>query len=185
DFPKETVDALSVIRWSASRYGKRALFACSFSAEDMVILHMISICREAGMEIPEIVTLDTGRLHEETYTVMQEAKDKYRMEIITLHPDSSSLSNMVTVHGPNLFYKSTELRQMCCNVRKTAPLNAALENKIAWITGLRREQSPGRSLVKKISSDPTRNGITKINPIADWSNRRNRGQYIEGSNKIP
>ena len=183
EYPKETMDALSIIRWSAGKYGKRALFACSFSAEDMAILHMISICRDSGMEIPEIITLDTGRLHEETYTAMQDAKERYRVEIKTLHPDSSTLSNMVTAHGPNLFYKSAEMRQMCCNVRKTIPLNSALENKVAWITGLRREQSPGRSIVKKISSDPTRNGITKINPIADWTTGE-IWAYIK-ENKIP
>jgi|YelNatPaOPRAMG01_1025707.scaffolds.fasta_scaffold03869_16 phosphoadenosine phosphosulfate reductase len=168
-FPDENIGAAEIVRWASNEYGAKALFACSFSAEDMVILHMIVTCRDAGIEVPEVITLDTGRLHEETYEVMQSAKEKYGIEVKSLHPDSSALSSMVSAYGPNLFYKSVELRQKCCNVRKTVPLNRALENKLAWITGLRREQSPGRSLILKISRDESRNGLIKINPISDWS----------------
>ncbi|MGC8514551.1 MAG: phosphoadenylyl-sulfate reductase [Thermoplasmata archaeon] len=169
NFPDETVGAAEIVRWVANTYGRSALFACSFSAEDMVLLHMIVSCRNEGIEIPEIITLDTGRLHEETYEVMQSAREKYGIQIKALHPDSFALSELVTAYGPNLFYKSVDLRQKCCNVRKTVPLNNALENKLAWITGLRREQSPGRSQVKKISKDDARNGLMKINPLSDWS----------------
>ncbi len=169
NFPDENSNATEIVKWASLRYERKAIFACSFSAEDMVILHMIVSCRDAGIRIPEVITLDTGRLHEETYEVMQSAMGKYDIEIKALHPDGTALSEMVTAHGPNLFYKSIELRQKCCNIRKTVPLNLALENKLAWITGLRREQSPGRSQVKKISRDDARNGLIKINPIADWS----------------
>lgn len=168
-FPDENSNAIEIVKWASREYETNAIFACSFSAEDMVILHMIVTCRDAGIQIPEVITLDTGRLHEETYAVMQSAKEKYGIEIKALHPDANALSELVSAYGPNLFYKSVELRQRCCNVRKTVPLNAALENKLAWITGLRREQSPGRSQVKKISREVARNGILKINPIADWS----------------
>jgi phosphoadenosine phosphosulfate reductase len=183
NFPNESSNAFEIVNWTSKYYGKKALFACSFSAEDMVILHMIASCRDEGIDIPEVITLDTGRLNEETYEVMQSAREKYGIEVRTLHPDSSALSSMVTAYGPNLFYKSTELRQKCCNVRKTVPLNQALENKLAWITGLRREQSPGRSLVRKISSDEARNGLIKINPISDWGSE-DVWNYIR-KNQIP
>ncbi|MCL4452207.1 MAG: phosphoadenylyl-sulfate reductase [Candidatus Thermoplasmatota archaeon] len=168
-FPEENSNAIEIVKWASRKYETNAIFACSFSAEDMVILHMIVTCRDAGIQIPEVITLDTGRLHEETYAVMQSAKEKYGIEFKALHPDANALSELVSEYGPNLFYKSVELRQRCCNVRKTLPLNTALENKLAWITGLRREQSPERSQVKKISRDVARNGIIKINPIADWN----------------
>ncbi len=169
NFPRETAGAAEIVTWAANKYGRNALFACSFSAEDMVLLHMIVSCRNQGIEIPEVITLDTGRLHEETYEVMQSAREKYGIEIKALYPDSSALSELVSSYGPNLFYKSVDLRQKCCNVRKTVPLNMALENKLAWITGLRRDQSPGRSQVKKISRDGARNGLIKINPLSDWT----------------
>ena len=169
NFPGEKVCAAEIVRWAANKYGRNALFACSFSAEDMVLLYMIVSCRNEGIEIPEVITLDTGRLHEETYEVMQSAREKYGIEIKALYPDSSALSELVSSYGPNLFYKSVDLRQKCCNVRKTVPLNMALENKLAWITGLRRDQSPGRSQVKKISQDGARNGLIKINPLSDWT----------------
>ena len=183
NFPDENSNATEIVNWASLRYERKAIFACSFSAEDMVILHMIVSCRDAGIRIPEVITLDTGRLHEETYEVMQSAMGKYDIEIKALHPDGTALSEMVTAHGPNLFYKSIELRQKCCNIRKTVPLNLALENKLAWITGLRREQSPGRSQVKKISRDDARNGLIKINPIADWSGEEVWG-YIHRSRSV-
>ncbi len=76
---------------------------------------------------------------------------------------------MIKEYGPNLFYKSVDLRKLCCHIRKVEPLNRALKNLSAWICGLRREQSVTRQKVRKIEIDYLHNGIVKINPLADWT----------------
>ncbi len=167
--PYQQMDALDLLRWTSERFGKDAVFACSFGAEDMVILHMLAICRDEGLEVPDIVSLDTGRLHEETYALMQSARERYGIGFKTLHPDQRQLSEMVSANGPNLFYESVESRMKCCNVRKILPLNQELLHRKAWITGLRSEQSRERANVVKVSQDASRKGLLKISPLADWS----------------
>lgn len=76
---------------------------------------------------------------------------------------------MVRVHGLNLFYNSVQLRKMCCHVRKVEPLNRALKDLNAWMTGLRREQAVTRADVRKVEIDRDHSGIVKINPLIEWS----------------
>ena len=178
---EESMDAETLIRWTAETFGNKSMFACSFGAEDMVILHMIVRMRGEISELPEIVTLDTGRLHEETYALMQSVRETYDIEIRTLTPATGQLSEMVTVHGPNLFYKSVELRKLCCRVRKVIPLEEELESHSAWITGVRKEQSEERSSVVKIASDPVRPHLLKVNPLSDWSTQQ-LWDYIRQNN---
>jgi len=152
-----------------TQFGSRAAFACSFGAEDMVILDMLSkLSARDGGDI-RIVTLDTGRLFPETYELMQEAHDRYRMPIQVMEPDRVELEEMVSRKGPNLFYESVENRKTCCGVRKVHPLARALQGADAWIVGLRREQSAERSVAEKVSRDSSQGGIWKISPLADWS----------------
>src|SRR5690606_38721785 len=117
-----------------------AAFANSFGAEDMVLTDIIA------RYYPEIgiFTLDTGRLPQETYDLMQKVKERYSVPIHTYFPDFSSVENYVTQYGPNGFYESVDLRKRCCYIRKVEPLKRALAGKRAWITGMRREQSTTR-----------------------------------------
>ena len=152
-----------------TQFGSRATFACSFGAEDMVLLDMLSrLSARDGGDI-RIFTLDTGRLFPETYELMQKAYDRYRMPIQVMEPDRVELEEMVSQNGPNLFYQSVENRKTCCGVRKVHPLARALQGADAWIVGLRREQSAERSVVEKISRDGSQSGIWKVCPLADWS----------------
>jgi len=161
--------AEEVLRWVQSRFGSRATFACSFGAEDMVILDILSkIAKGDGNDI-RMFTLDTGRLFPETYDLMQEAHDKYRVPIQVVGPDTAELEKLITLHGPNLFYESVENRKACCNVRKVHPLARALHGSEAWIVGLRREQSQERSSVPKLARDASQGGIWKVCPLSDWS----------------
>lgn len=141
-----------------------AAFATSFGAEDMVLLDLIA---RHSREI-EVFTLDTGRLPEETYRLMSVVREKYPVAIRTYCPDTSALEAFVGLNGPDAFYQSVAQRKQCCHVRKVEPLGRALEGKKAWITGLRREQSPTRDGLEIRSRDEG-NGLCKFNPLLDWT----------------
>jgi len=140
-------------------------FACSFGAEDMVLLD--AIARNA--KTIEIFTLDTGRLPEETQTLLEAARDKYPTAIRTYFPEASAVEAWVAQNGPNAFYKSIAQRKQCCEIRKIEPLSRALAGKKSWITGLRREQSQARQTLELEAWDDA-NSLTKINPLVDWTN---------------
>ena len=161
----EGKSAEEILRWSAQRFGDKVVLSTSFGAEDMVLLDMVS---RIDPKV-RVFTLDTGRLPKETYQVMSEARVRYGLPIQTFFPDTTRVEEMVTAHGPDLFYESVANRQLCCHVRKVEPLKRAMKEAQAWITGLRREQAASRSLVRKVAEDETRAGVTKICPLADWS----------------
>jgi phosphoadenosine phosphosulfate reductase len=161
--------AEEVLNWTQAQFGPRSVFASSFGAEDMVILDMIAKGTTDPARRIRVVTLDTGRLFQETYDVMQEARDKYGIPIEIVFPDRQEVEEMVARGGPNLFYESVENRKACCGVRKVHPLNRALKGADAWVVGLRRDQSTERSDVTRIAKDEAHNGIWKISPLAEWS----------------
>jgi phosphoadenosine phosphosulfate reductase len=146
-------------------HGNKVELASSFGAEDVVIIHMI---QNLGLSIP-IFTIDTGRLNQETYNLIDEIRNKYNIKIEILFPNNVDVETMVQEKGMNLFYKSVENRQLCCNVRKVIPLEKKLSNLDAWITGLRKNQNENRSNFKKIEIDIRRKTILKYNPLIDWS----------------
>jgi len=140
-------------------------FACSFGAEDVVLLDAIA---HNARKI-EVFTLDTGRLPEETQTLLETVREKYPIEIRTYFPDGAAVEAWVEQNGPNAFYKSVAQRRQCCQIRKVRPLQRALAGKKSWITGLRREQSQARQTLQIEGWDDA-NGLTKINPLLEWSN---------------
>ena len=165
----ETLNALStadLLVWSFEKFHPRLALACSFQAEESVLIDMIY--RERGAAF-RLFTLDTGRLNQETYDCMDAIRDRYGIAIEVFFPDHKLVQSMVRQHGLNLFYHSIEQRKLCCNVRKVEPLNRALSNLAAWMTGLRRAQAPMRAAVPKVEIDVDHGGIFKINPLADWS----------------
>ncbi|MXS84935.1 phosphoadenylyl-sulfate reductase [Nitrosomonas sp. HPC101] len=143
-----------------------AVFANSFGAEDMVLTDIIALhYAKIG-----IFTLDTGRLPEETYDLMQKVKERYGVSIHAYFPDASSVENYVMQYGPNGFYESVDLRKRCCYIRKVEPLKRALAGKKAWITGMRREQSATRDELK-LSAFDSAHGIHKFSPLCDWTEK--------------
>jgi len=141
-----------------------AVFANSFGAEDVVLADLI--CKHAR-DI-EIFTLDTGRLPEETYHLIQEVKDHYAVPIHIYFPQSAAVEKYAREYGPNAFYESVELRKSCCHMRKVEPLRRALQGKQAWITGMRRDQAITRAELV-LSEWDTENNINKFNPLHDWT----------------
>lgn len=142
-----------------------AVFANSFGAEDMVLTDLIA----RYFPNIEMFTLDTGRLPEETYMLMQTVKYRYHIDIKAYFPGSAAVEGYMAQNGPNGFYQSVELRKRCCYIRKVEPLRRALAGKRAWITGMRREQAITRDSLL-VSQFDTEHAIQKFNPLCDWGN---------------
>ncbi len=159
-----------------NHFGDKIALASSLSAEDQVITHILCGITKK----PRIFTLDTGRLPQKTYDVIEATYKKYGLRIKMLFPDAKSVEEMINNDGPNLFYDSIEARKKCCFVRKVAPLRQELSTLDAWVTGLRRDQAATRSDVERIEWDEA-NGLVKINPLADWSND-NVWKFIRDNN---
>ncbi|OQA29985.1 MAG: Thioredoxin-dependent 5'-adenylylsulfate reductase [Verrucomicrobia bacterium ADurb.Bin345] len=157
-------DPETVIRRAWETFGDALVFATSLAAEDQVITDIIA---RNAWPIP-FVTLDTGRLFPETYALLAETEKRYGIRIRAFFPDSAQVEEMVAGKGVNLFYDSLENRKLCCRVRKLEPLKRALAPYRAWICGLRREQSVTRAAVRVVEDDGA-NGLTKVNPLAAWS----------------
>lgn len=174
----ELFSAEELLRWSLERWAQRLTLVTSFQAEGMVLLDM------AWRIDPQvrIVTLDTGRLHQETYDLMDLVRDRYGVDIEVFLPDTAEVEALVRKGGPNLFYRSRQDRRACCQVRKVAPLARALRGADAWVTGLRRDQSPSRSGTPKAAREVRRgisrgglsrvhlsDTVVKLSPLADWT----------------
>ena len=114
-------------------------------------------------------TLDTGRLPQETYDIIDIVSKKYNISIEVLFPDTKEVEDMVHDKGMNLFYDSIENRKLCCDIRKVHPMNKMLSTLDGWITGLRRDQTTNRTNVTMFQLDHGHGGILKINPIIDWT----------------
>jgi phosphoadenosine phosphosulfate reductase len=146
-----------------SKEGSVAL-ASSLSAEDMVLTDVIA---RLGLPI-EIFTLQTGRLHAETVTMIERTEVRYGLKVHQFEPEAGALADFVVTHGLNGFYESLKARRACCNVRKMAPLARALADYDAWITGQRRDQSLTRDHLSEREQDSAHK-LVKYNPLAAWT----------------
>jgi thioredoxin-dependent adenylylsulfate APS reductase len=157
--------AADVLTWAVDALSPSVALATGLGVEGLVVLdHLMELGR-----VPRVFTLDTGRLPPETYELMDRVRERYGVAIEVFAPSPADLEPMVRAHGPNLFYRSVQLRQLCCRVRKVLPLRRALAGLDGWITGLRRDQGPTRAGVAKVELDPENGGLLKVNPLADWS----------------
>ena len=155
----------AVLRWAYETF-PRLVIVASFQAESSVLIDM------AARIQPEVnvLTLDTGRLPQQTYDMIDRVRDRYRIDIQVVSPAAAGLQEMVGSHGPNLFLESVEMRRLCCDVRKSRPLARALVGYDAWVTGLRRQQAETRSQTAVAAPDPDHAGLVKVAPLAHWTN---------------
>ncbi len=167
----ENKSAQEVLRWAVDTYGLRIGLASSFGTEDVVL---IDIMIKINKEKTRIFTLDTGRLNQETYDLMDTIRKKYAIQIEAFFPEQKEVEQMVNIKGMNLMYESVENRKLCCEVRKVHSLNRALSKLDGWITGLRREQVITRAHIQKVEIDSSHDNIVKVNPLADWTNEYNK-----------
>jgi phosphoadenosine phosphosulfate reductase len=180
----ETIEATlttaeDVLRWGRDTYYPNIAFASSFGAEDVVVIDLLARLQPA----PRIFTLDTGRLHAETYEVMERIRERYGVTLETYFPDTARTETLVRDKGFYSFRSSIADRKECCGIRKVEPLKRALSGLKAWITGLRREQAVTRTGVRKIEVDAAFGGIIKLNPLADWTQDQ-VWEYIK-ANQVP
>ncbi|MBU6505142.1 MAG: phosphoadenylyl-sulfate reductase [Betaproteobacteria bacterium] len=156
-------ETLLLLQRAAAEFQPLAL-ASSLGAEDMVLTDLIF-----RNQLPVTVfTLDTGRLPEPTQRLMARVREHYGQPIRIYFPEAADVEQFVAQHGVNGFYEGIAQRRACCGIRKVAPLRRALAGQKAWITGLRRDQSPTRTALAVQAWDEE-HGLTKFSPLADWS----------------
>jgi thioredoxin-dependent adenylylsulfate APS reductase len=156
---------VDIVRWTYERF-ERPVIVASFQAESGVLIDMASRLSDRV----QVLTLDTGRLPQETYDVIDRFRERYpKVQIAVQAPDPEALRQLAEQHGANPFYRSVELRRLCCDLRKTQPLARALRGHDAWITGLRRDQSTTRATTPVVVEDSAHGGIAKVAPLVAWS----------------
>lgn len=135
-------------------------FACSFGAEDVVLVDMIQKISPST----DIFYLDTDFHFKETYETRDRLAERYGLEFVRVSPLITP-EEQAAQHGEALWSVNPN---QCCNIRKVEPLTRILSQYEAWITGIRRDQAPTRANAKKIEYD-TKFGLVKFNPIAGWT----------------
>jgi phosphoadenosine phosphosulfate reductase len=154
-----------ILIWAIKNFHPRLSLSCSFgNAEGLVLLDMMHRIEPTS----RVYVLDTGRLHQATYDLIDRVRDRYGKNIEVVFPEAAAVEQMVREHGMNLFYESLEKRQLCCRLRKVEPNQRYLAELDGHVTGLRRAQGVTRSEVRKVEIEEPL-GLVKINPLADWS----------------
>jgi phosphoadenosine phosphosulfate reductase len=160
----DRLDLTERLRLLAEQFPGRVAFSTSLGQEDQVITDAIW---RADLPI-RVFTLDTGRLFEETYALIDQTCAKYGKQMEVFFPDTAEVEALTSTKGHFSFRNSVEERKACCHLRKVRPLERALQNVDVWITGLRREQSPNRQTMRILEWDENY-GLLKSNPLIDWS----------------
>jgi thioredoxin-dependent adenylylsulfate APS reductase len=158
----ETASAPEILAWATEMYGSGFAIATSFQREGMVIIDLAARLTPGV----RVFTLDTGRLPDETYRMIETVRERYGIAAEIVQPDPAEVRDLIAPHGPDLFYESVDARRRCCEVRKVRPLERKLATLRAWATGIRRDQSPTRAGTPKVELDAV---PVKINPLADWT----------------
>ena len=184
EITKDTLNKLNVmpadelIKWAFENFGDRAAIGTSFQLTGTVIIDLAS----RQLKRFRVFTIDTLRLHNETYGAIKAAEEKYRLNIERYIPDKGLLKGMLERFGEYLFFMDKAKQEYCCYVRKVEPNRRALKTLDVWITGLRRDQSDFRKAVPKaevVEEDGRK--ILKLNPLTDWDTEK-IWQYIRENN---
>lgn len=167
-----------LLEWAFERFGAdRFALISSFQAEAVVLIDMAWRINENV----RVITVDTGRLPQETYDLMDRIREEYGIPIEVVVPNHEHVQKLVGRHGVNLFYKDVNLRLLCCHVRKVLPLQGVLAHLDAWGTGLRRGQWATRGNIRKVEIDHDHGGLVKLSPLADWTEEE-VWRYIKENN---
>jgi phosphoadenosine phosphosulfate reductase len=170
-FENETPEA--IIKWAVEQFPS-ITFACSFGAEDVVLVDMLQKISPST----DIFYLDTDFHFKETYETRDRMIEKYNMQFVQVKPLMTP-EEQASEHGDELWLKDPNA---CCNIRKVEPLTRITGKYDAWITGIRRDQAPTRANAKKVEYD-YKFGLMKFNPIASWTSE-DVWQYIKDHDVI-
>jgi phosphoadenosine phosphosulfate reductase len=157
----EGLSAQKVLEHAVERFHPNLYVATSFQKESSVLVHML-------LEIePEarFFTLDTGLFFPETYRTWDALERRFEIEIDVYQ--GPTVARQAALRGDELWKRDSA---SCCGLRKVSPLEEALSGVDAWVSGLRRDQSPGRARAPKLTWDERR-GVHKVNPLAEWTDR--------------
>ena len=158
----ERLSADQVLAHAVEQFHPRMYVACSFQKEASVIMDMLLRIEPQA----RFFTLDTGVLFPETYAVWRAVEERYGIKVDVYQ--GLTLARQTALHGDALWARDPDA---CCGIRKVTPLNEALSGVDAWVSGLRREQSPTRANTEKLEWDK-KHGLWKVNPLADWTERQ-------------
>ena len=156
----EAMPAEDLLRWAHGEFGDKLCLTCSWQKQSSVLVHMVS---DLDLDIP-IIELDTQLFFRETYETRDRLVERYGLKLLP-PPPVISVAEQHTQEGPNLWERDPD---RCCHIRKVEPLLRALEPYGAWISGIRREQSPSRANARKIEHSD-RYDVWKVQPLADWT----------------
>jgi phosphoadenosine phosphosulfate reductase len=159
DSDVEALAAEDVLRWAYDEFGDRLCLTCSWQKQSSVLMHMVS---DLALDI-DVIELDTHLFFKETYETREQLVERYGVRLI--RPEVLTVAEQHKREGPNLWERSPD---RCCHIRKVEPLMRVLEPYDAWVSGIRRDQSPSRAGTRKLESSE-RYGVWKIQPLADWS----------------
>ncbi|WP_252989814.1 phosphoadenylyl-sulfate reductase [Brevibacillus panacihumi] len=159
----ESKSPQDVLVWAMEEYGSSLVLASSFGAEDVVLIDML---HRLAPTVP-VFYLDTNKHFKETYETRDRLQERYGASFLQVLPQLT-LEEQAAKHGDRLWEKDPNL---CCQIRKVEPLQRILAEYEAWITGIRREQSPTRANAKKVEWDEKFN-LVKFNPLADWTHNQ-------------
>ena len=154
--------AEEVLAWAADRFAGGIVLTCSWQMQSSVLVDMAS---RVGADL-RIVELDTGLLFPETYETRDRLIERYGLEVERIAPERT-VAEQEADEGPELWRRDPD---RCCGLRKVAPLRHALAGMDAWVTGIRRAQSPGRLTARKVDLDESR-GVVKIQPLVELDGR--------------
>ncbi|WP_338781857.1 phosphoadenylyl-sulfate reductase [Metabacillus sp. FJAT-52054] len=157
----KTVEALNVLKWAYSHYQDDLVYACSFGIEGIVLIELISKIKKDA----RIVFLDTELHFKETYDLIDRVKARYPDLNILLKKPPLTVAEQAAKHGDELWKRDPN---ECCRIRKVLPLREVMSSEKAWISGLRREQSPSRKNTQFLNRDDKFENV-KICPLIHWT----------------
>lgn len=169
----DELSAEDLLRWASDELGSALCLTCSWQKQSSVLVHMVAELRIR----PAVVELDTHLFFRESYETRDRLVERYGLALV--RPYVPTIAEQHRLEGPNLWERDPD---RCCHIRKVEPLIEALEPFSAWISGIRRDQSPSRSAIRKVQWSE-RYGVWKIHPLADWDERRVWSYIL--ANEIP
>jgi phosphoadenosine phosphosulfate reductase len=172
----ETTDPRDIVRWAIETFGDGVSVGASFGGPTgMAILHMAAAIKPNV----HVFVLDTDYLFEETLETMRRSVDEIGLANVNVYKPLLTHERQNDLHGSALWMRDPDL---CCEIRKVEPNRRALDGRTCWLSGLRRDQSEGRSRVPIVAWN-SRFGVVKVNPLATWDEARTWAYVVE--NKIP
>ena len=164
----EVATPQKILRWAITTYGEKLTMATAFGAEGCCLLHMIAQIRDETGIVPDIFNLDTGYQFPQTMALRNRIQKKYGLNIrLVSNPETPQ--EMEARFGGKLYESHPN---HCCHLRKVVPLRDAVQGFDAWITAIRREQTPERARTAIVGQDPKFDFLVKVSPLANWTKQQ-------------